>query len=341
MKSFPRFCLLLIVSAIAFSSSFAQETFKNPAMEQESEFDRAFARAHALAREGNIEEAIREFRKAAGLKNGQCPECFRFIGQVYFQAAKYKEAAAAFRQALALKTDKEADTNNALGVALYQQNDKKLYEEAVAAFRRAIELSGNRLPRVHYNLGYALIKMGSEEEGVAELKKYLEIAPSAMDASQVRAVIANPKLAFETLPVEFRVKSIAGDELSLEKFKGKVVLLDFWATWCGPCMRDMPEVKRIWKKYSADQFIILGINMDTNERAMRAYLEKEGIEWPQYFDGLGWNNKVASLYDVHSIPHTILIDHEGIVRAVGLRGGSLSGKVGDLLKKIPKASANK
>jgi hypothetical protein len=104
-------------------------------------------------------------------------------------------------------------------------------------------------------------------------------------------------------------------------------------------MYEMPEVKRIWKKYSASEFIIIGISLDTNERAIRAYLEKESIGWPQYFDGLGWNNKVASLYDVHSIPHTVLIDHEGIVRGVGLRGGSLSSKIGDLLKKIPKENS--
>ncbi|HEY7545233.1 MAG TPA: redoxin domain-containing protein, partial [Blastocatellia bacterium] len=270
MKNIARFCLLLIVGVMLVGFSLAQETFKNPALEQDSEFERAFARARALAREGKTEEAIKEFKKAADLKNGQCADCFRFIGQVYFRAAKYKEAATAFRQALALKTDKEADTCNALGVALYQQNDKKLYEEAATAFRRAIELSNDQMPRVHYNLGYTLIKMDRQDEGVAELKKYLEIAPSASDAPQVRAVIANPRLAFETLPVEFRVKSIAGDELSLEKFRGKVVLLDFWATWCGPCMFEMPEVKRIWKKYSASEFIIIGISLDSNERALRS-----------------------------------------------------------------------
>lgn len=124
MKNLARFCLLLIVSAIVFSSSFAQETFRNPAMETDSEFERAFARARLLARDGKVEEAIREFRKAAGLKNGQCAECFHHIGQVYHQAERYKEAVIAFRQALETKSEKEAEINNALGVALYQQNDR-------------------------------------------------------------------------------------------------------------------------------------------------------------------------------------------------------------------------
>jgi thiol-disulfide isomerase/thioredoxin len=186
--------------------------------------------------------------------------------------------------------------------------------------------------KAHYNLGYALIKAGREEEGVAALSRYLEVNPSANDASAVRAVMANPKLAKEKFAVGFKVTSHTGDELSLEKLKGKVVLLDFWAVWCGPCRRDMPEVKKIWKKYNGDSFILIGINLDKSEQVFEDYIKQEEIAWPQYFDGLGWDNKVSRLYNVHAIPHTVLIDHEGIIRAVGLRGGALSNKIGDMLK---------
>ncbi len=337
MKNFFRFCSSLIISAIVMGSPFAQETFRNPAMEADSEFERAFARGRALARDGRVEESVREFRKAADLKKGPCAECFHHIGQVYHRAAMYKEAVIAFRQALETRSEKEAEISNALGVALYHQNDPKLFEEAAAAFRRAIEVSGDRLEKAHYNLGCALIRLGRETEGVAELKKYLELAPSAPDASQARAIMANPRLASEMLAIDFRAKSIAGDELSLEKFKGKVVLLDFWATWCKPCMFEMPEIKKLWKKYKSDRFIIIGISLDRSEQALRSYIEQEGIEWPQCFDSSG---KIANLYDAHSLPYTVLIDHEGVVRGVRVRGGALSGKVGDLLKKIPKAGSN-
>ncbi|MEW6208130.1 MAG: redoxin domain-containing protein [Acidobacteriota bacterium] len=335
MKIFARLCLSLIVVAAVIISSFAQETFRNPAMEEDTEFSRAFARARSLARDGKSEEAIREFKKAASLKNNQCAECFHSIGQVYLENARYKDAVIAFRQALETKSEKEAEINNALGVALYQQNNPRLFEEAASAFRRAIELGGNLMATARYNLGRALIRAGREEEGVAELKKYLELAPTGTEASQARVIIANPRLASETLAIEFRARSIAGDELSLERFKGKVVLLDFWATWCKPCMFEMPDIKKLWRKYSADQFIVIGISLDRSEDALRSYIEKEGIEWPQCLDSSG---KIAGLYNARSIPYTVLIDHEGIVRAVGIRGGALSGKVGDLLKKIPKAN---
>jgi peroxiredoxin/Flp pilus assembly protein TadD len=329
MKYFARLCLLLTMAC----SSLAQETFRNPAMEEDTEFTRALARARALAGEGKSEEAVKEFRKAAALKNNQCAECFHSIGQVYLEHARYKDAAIAFRQALATKSEKEAEINNALGVALYLQNNPRLFEEAASAFRRAIELGDRRLATAHYNFGRALIRAGREEEGVAELKKYLELAPSGAEASQARRIIANPRLASETLAIEFRARSIAGDELSLERFRGKVVLLDFWATWCKPCMFEMPDIKKLWRKYSRDEFVIIGISLDSSESALRTYIEKEGLEWPQCLDSSG---KIAGLYNARSIPHTVLIDHEGVVRAVGVHGGALSAKVGGLLKKIPK-----
>jgi thiol-disulfide isomerase/thioredoxin len=149
-------------------------------------------------------------------------------------------------------------------------------------------------------------------------------------------MIANPKFVGEPFARGFNVKSSAGEELSLEKFKGKVVLLDFWAAWCGPCRIEMPEVKKIWKKYGGDQFVIVGVNLDSNRAAFEAYMKQEGLAWPQYYDGLGWSNKIARLYGVSGIPHTILIDREGIIRGVGLRGGGLSSKIGELLKKAEK-----
>jgi thiol-disulfide isomerase/thioredoxin len=182
-----------------------------------------------------------------------------------------------------------------------------------------------------------LIKAGKEKEGVAALKTYIEREPSTADAEEARRLIANPKLAGEAVARAFKVKSNAGDELSLEKFKGKVVLLDFWASWCAPCRIEMPEVKKIWKKYGGEQFVIVGVNLDSNRAAFEGYMKQEGLTWPQYYDGLGWANKLARLYGVTGIPHTVLIDGEGIIRAVGLRGGGLSSRIGELLKSPKKA----
>ena len=122
-----------------------------------------------------------------------------------------------------------------------------------------------------------------------------------------------------------------GRRLSLSDFHGKVVLLDFWATWCEPCMAELPNVKEIYKKYHDRGFEIIGISLDTNESALRSELQKQGITWPQYYDGKGWDNQIAALYRVFAIPATFLLDREGVIRYRDLRGQELADKVAELL----------
>jgi Tfp pilus assembly protein PilF/peroxiredoxin len=328
-------CGLALTLLVSSGGTAAQEGFHNPAMETSEEFKQTFKRASDLARR-DPDAAITEFKKAAALRGDKCPECHQSIAQIYFRFGEYKNAAAAFRQAVELKPSNEAELCNALGVSLFLLKDKKMYAEAVVALNRAIDVSKGKLAKAYYNLGCALIKAGREEEGVAALKTYLEREPSAADANDARRMIANPKLVGEAFARGFKVKSTVGDDLSLDKFKGKVVLLDFWAVWCGPCRVEMPEVRKIWKKYSGDQFVIIGVNLDSNRAVFDAYVKQEGLTWPQYYDGLHWGNKLARLYGVTGIPHTVLIDGEGIIRGVGLRGGGLSSKIGELLKKSQK-----
>jgi thiol-disulfide isomerase/thioredoxin len=324
-----------LIAAIAFppSTGATQEPFRNPAIEARDEFVIVFARARRLARERRYDEAIKEFQSAAQLRKGDCAECFDFIGQTFMQIPRFKEAASAFQQAIALKPANEAEVQNWLGVALYKQNEKALFEAAAVAFRRAIELTGGKLVKAYYNLGYVLIKQGKEDEGKSALRTFLEADPSAPEAGEARAVLANPRLVNETIAPGFKVTALNNEEVSLEKYKGKIVLLDFWATWCGPCIADMPSVKAMYKKYGKEGFEIIGVSLDDDYMRLQHYLRREEITWPQYFDESG---KIAQLYRVKGIPYTVLIDQDGIVRAIGLRGGSLSKKVGELVKKLKK-----
>ena len=332
--------VILMAAAVLSLPVAAQEGFQNPALETSEEFKQTFKRAGELAGR-DPQAAIEQFKKAAKLRDDKCPECLQSIAQIYFRFGEYQESAAAFRRAAELKPANQPDLYNGLGVALYLLKDKALYPEAVAAFKRALELSNGKLLKTYYNLGCALIKSGKEKEGVEALKTFVERERSSAEVEEARRMIANPRLVGEAFARGFNVKSSLGDELSLEKLRGKVVLLDFWAAWCGPCRMEMPEVKKIWKKYGGDQFVIIGVNLDSNRAAFDAYMKQEGLSWPQYYDGLGWGNKIARLYGVTGIPHTVLIDREGIIRGVGLRGGGLSNRVGELLKKSQTAQSGR
>jgi thiol-disulfide isomerase/thioredoxin len=289
-------------------------------------------------RNERYDEAIKGFKKAAEQRNGQCVQCYTLMAEAYSFTGKFKDAAAAVKQAIALK-EGEAELYNQLGVYLYKENDKKTLQDSADAFQRAIDLSKGKAVIAYFNLGHALIKQGKEKEGIDALKSYIEADPGSSNAAEARAVIASPRLANENLAPGFNVRSVSGDDVSLEKLKGKIVLLDFWATWCGPCREEMPAVKEIWKKYRGDQFVILGISLDRDRGALNRYLSQEGITWPQVYDRAGDQSSLSRMYGVRGIPHTVLIDQDGIVRAVGLRGGSLSSKVGELIKKLSKQAA--
>lgn len=337
MKTTIRHCLFAMITAgLLAVAAYGQDTFHNPAFETDDEFGKAFTQARLLLRQGRLDDAVKEFTRAAKLKNDQCVDCFSFIGQVDLQMNKYKEAAAAFRRGAELTSPRQGELYNFAGVALYFADDKSLLDEAAAMFKRAIEISNGKFVQSYYNLGYALIKAGKTDEGIAALKSYIEKSPDAVEAEAVKAVIANPKLAGERFALPFKVASATGEELSLDKFKGKIVLLDFWASWCGPCRAEMPAVKKIWSKYQKENFVLIGINLDDSRKAFEQYVKEEGVAWPQFYDGKGWGNRIAQLYSVHSIPMTFLIDQQGIIRAAGLRGGKLYDKIGDLLKEKPK-----
>lgn len=330
------FCLLTCLFQVP-QATLGQEQTSSTA-DNRADFQQALDNGNLLLRQGRIDDAVNEFRRAAKLQGDKCAECFQRIGQVYLQLGRLKEAGVALRQAAELKPPNEAEMYNILGVVLYLQNEKQSFEDSVVALQKAIELSKGKVVKAYYNLGFALIKSGKEQEGVAVLKKFLELDPGATEASQARAVVANLKMIDAKVAPAFVVKSHTGDELSIEKFRGKIVLLDFWASWCIPCRIDMPEVRKIWKQYGSDRFAIIGINLDSSRPPFEAYMKEEGITWLQYYDGLGWGNKISRLYGVYAIPHTVLIDQDGVIQAAGLRGEELSNRIGELLKRLPRGA---
>lgn len=134
------------------------------------------------------------------------------------------------------------------------------------------------------------------------------------------------------LAPDFAMNQVDGTELKLSDLRGKVVLVDFWASWCRPCRLANPEVVALYAKYKDQGFEILGISLDRNTAAWEKAIEKDNLTWYHVSDLKGWQNAAAQLYGVRSIPQTLLIDAEGKIIARNLKGAALEAKLKEIFE---------
>jgi thiol-disulfide isomerase/thioredoxin len=123
------------------------------------------------------------------------------------------------------------------------------------------------------------------------------------------------------------VQDLDGKPLSVANDKGKIVLIDFWATWCGPCVRELPNVLKVYAKDHDKGFDIIGVSLDSDKAKLTSFIKEKNMTWPQYFDGKGWENKVSTKYGINSIPATYLLGKDGKIIGKDLRGDALDNAV--------------
>ncbi len=131
-------------------------------------------------------------------------------------------------------------------------------------------------------------------------------------------------------PVAVAFTALDGRAVNLQEMKGKVVLVDFWATWCGPCVAEIPNVKATYEKLHDKGFEIVGISFDQEKDALEKFVKEKAMPWPQYFDGKGWENKFGKEFGISGIPAMWLVDKKGNLRDLSGREG-LEEKVEKLL----------
>ena len=120
-------------------------------------------------------------------------------------------------------------------------------------------------------------------------------------------------IAPATLAPDFTLRTLDGPNVRLQEQRGRVVLVNFWATWCGPCRKEMPHLSRLYDKYRASGFVLLGVNVDEDTRNAAGVASKLGLKFPVLLDA---DKKTSQLYDVNAMPSTVLIDRDGRVRYV-------------------------
>jgi len=154
----------------------------------------------------------------------------------------------------------------------------------------------------------------------------------ALKAAKEQAKVAEEQLQVGKEPFAIDEKDINGNAVSLAALKGKVVVIDFWAPWCGPCMAEMPSVVAMYNELKPKGLEIVGISLDKDLEELKTTLAEEKMTWPIISDHAGWQNAIAKKWGVRSIPKMYVLDRKGVIRHTDLRGAALQKAVAALLE---------
>jgi thiol-disulfide isomerase/thioredoxin len=147
------------------------------------------------------------------------------------------------------------------------------------------------------------------------------------------SLFVKAQVAIGEIAPDFSLLNTKNSTVSLSSFRGKVVMIDFWASWCGPCRIANPSVEKIYQKYKSKGFEVIGISIDNKKKAWLKAIAQDKIHYQQLNDTLGWYSPVAEKYGINQIPTSFLLDKEGKIIAIDLIGSRLEMKVKELIKK--------
>ncbi|MDE0397101.1 MAG: redoxin domain-containing protein [Candidatus Poribacteria bacterium] len=259
------------------------------------------------------EEAIEALEKGLQREthNEQFFHVYRTLVHLYIEVGRQKDAEHLINRFKSIIKPDDLSAHFLLGTMLRMANQ---HEEVLKVF----ENLEKRQPNNHRVLD-ELVRI-HERLGNAELAEEYRKKADPMS-----------ELIGEVVP-NFSVTDLDGKHISLQQYRGKVVLLDFWAVWCGPCLTEIPNVKRVYDTYKDQGFDIIGVSLDTDETRLRNYLKKNNISWRQIFSGQKWKSPLAQQYDIRSIPAPWLIARDGTLISREARGVKLEQLVVEALK---------
>src|SRR5437867_3958906 len=204
------------------------------------------------------------------------------------------------------------------GARVFTEGAGKLDDELETASIESLRAALKQFPTnsMVYTMLVAIAQRSTGERQ-KELATEIVNAPGAPPGVKTLAshVLKGTKPYEVGKPVDIRFTALDGREVDLAKLKGKVVLIEFWSTSCGPCIAGMPAVKATYEKLHERGFEVIGISLDDKEAALRRFIKEKALPWPQHFDGKGWENQFAVRYGIFSLPTMWLVDQKGILRS--------------------------
>jgi thiol-disulfide isomerase/thioredoxin len=289
-------------------------------------------------RERKPEFAKDDFNKANKIAGGSCWDCLDGLYSAQLAEGDYKGAIETTEKMEAITTSpfqKSVMEYHRGDAILAKAGDKPKPEQlaqAHEAFQQALTNYPKNLPAM-FRDGETLARMGKIDEAKACFGQCATLA-SPTDPARLRAqhFAEDPTLALKRRAPAFEVTALDGTRFNLDAMGGRVVLIDFWATWCGPCNAALPEVKKIAKDFAGDPLVIISVSWDSDDAKWRQFIQKNEMTWLQYRDA---DHSLSKAFGVEAIPHYFTIDSDGVLTAEMV--GSDSNVEGRLKKLVAKA----
>lgn len=271
---------------------------------------------------GTINVSLNNPRKAVGTPNNDLlNSCMTKID------AFNEEFRAMRKQAGELKEDQKEE------MAAIEKKWDGVSEKQAAVAQECINSNLNSIVSAY------LLRQQEGSMTSEEVAKTIDgMSPAVKESGYAQAVIEHQKAVKRSEVgqkfTDFKMKDLNDKDVSLSDYvgKGKYVLVDFWASWCGPCRKEMPHVKAAYEKFAPKGFEIVGVSLDSKKDAWVKGTNDLGITWPQMSDLKGWKCEGAAIYGIRGIPATLLVDPNGIIIGKNLRGDEIEKKLSEVLK---------
>ena len=327
---YMRMCLAL---ALVLAPALAQESADGP---KDEKAQKTYKQALKDLHDHQIESALQNFKKADKQDGGQCQPCQKQMIKYGEDLGDWKAAELAGEELVA-----EAQGQHDTAVAHYQfalvlfnegleKHKDEYFDRTDGEITKALSAASN-FPDALFLDGRALAQLKKDNDAKNRFEQFVKMKP-ADDPVRQRAVryIDRPELARARMAPPFAVTTLDGQRISMDDLQGKVVLLDFWATWCEPCREALPHMKEVAKKFQGQPLVFLSVSLDSDEQKWKDFVAHNEMTWPQYRDG-GFGGSIAKKFGVNAIPHTFTIDTDGVLQEEHIGDASIEGKLKKLL----------
>lgn len=328
--------ILCCAAGIALSTAMPTVAQKEPDGGMNPKAAKTYGSAMEFARKGLDQQAFGTFKKADKQDGGRCSTCQVQVIHYGIEFHDWKAAQRAAQEELAEAQQKRdvALARFDLGHVLFEQallkHKQEIFIQSHVQFTKALAAYPD-FPDAMFLDGRVLAQLHHDDDARAEFKTFLKMAPTGdLDRGRAERYLSDIQLARERMAPAFAVTTLRGQSVSLDDLHGKVVLLDFWASWCEPCREALPNIQKIAKKFQGQPLVILSVSLDSDPQAWAKFVEKNKMTWYNYRDG-EFNGPIAKLFGVQEIPQTFTIDANGVLRADNLGDASIEGRLKKLV----------